>query len=62
VYSNPPDPVATGEALKFFGWAYKNGTQMASDLDYVPLPTPLIKQVQTTWKTAITAHGVPVWK
>jgi phosphate transport system substrate-binding protein len=62
VYGNPPDPVATGEALKFFGWAYKNGTQMASDLDYVPLPPALIKQVQTTWTTSISAKGVPVWK
>jgi phosphate transport system substrate-binding protein len=62
VYGNPPDPVATGEALKFFGWAYKNGTQMASDLDYVPLPAALIKQVQGTWKSAITANGAPIWK
>jgi phosphate transport system substrate-binding protein len=62
VYANPPDPAATGEALKFFGWAYKNGRQMASDLDYVPLPPALIAQVQTTWKTSITAHGAPVWK
>jgi phosphate transport system substrate-binding protein len=56
VYSNPPDPVATGAALKFFGWAYQNGTQMAADLDYVPLPAALIKQVQTTWKTSIAAR------
>jgi phosphate transport system substrate-binding protein len=62
VYGNPPDPVATGAALKFFGWAYQNGTQMASDLDYVPLPPALIKQVQTTWKTSITANGAPLWK
>ena len=62
VYANPPDAAATAEALKFFGWAYKNGTQMASDLDYVPLPPALIKQVQTTWKTSITANGAPVWK
>ena len=62
VYANPPDPVATGEALKFFAWAFKNGTQMAADLDYVPLPAALIKQVEDTWKTAIKANGAPVWK
>ncbi len=62
VYANPPDPKATGEALKFFDWAYKNGTQMASDLDYVPLPAALIKQVQTTWKSQIKAGGAPLWK
>ncbi|HEV2702892.1 MAG TPA: phosphate ABC transporter substrate-binding protein PstS [Steroidobacteraceae bacterium] len=58
VYANPPDAKATGEALTFFDWAYKNGTQMAADLDYVPLPAALIKQVQNTWKTQIKAS----WK
>jgi phosphate transport system substrate-binding protein len=58
VYADPPDAKATGEALKFFDWAYKNGTQMAADLDYVPLPAALIKQVQNTWKTQIKA----TWK
>ena len=62
VYASPPDPKATGEALKFFDWAYKNGTQMAADLDYVPLPAALIKQVRNTWKTQIMAGGAPVWK
>jgi phosphate transport system substrate-binding protein len=62
VYASPPDAAATGEALKFFAWAYKNGTQMAADLDYVPLPAALIKQVQTTWKSSIMANGAPVWK
>jgi len=57
VYSAPPDPVATGEALKFFDWAYKNGGQMAAELDYVPLPASLIKQVRATWKAEI--KGVP---
>jgi phosphate transport system substrate-binding protein len=62
LYANPPDPVATGEALKFFDWAYKSGTQMASDLDYVPLPATLIKQVRATWKASIIANGAPIWK
>ena len=26
---------------------------MAAELDYVPLPEPLIKQVRATWKTQI---------
>ena len=54
VYQVPSDPVATGEVLKFFGWAFKNGTDLAASLDYVPLPGSLIKQVQATWKTIKT--------
>jgi phosphate transport system substrate-binding protein len=53
VYSTPPDAAATGAALKFFDWAYKNGGKMASDLDYVPLPDSLIKEVRGTWKAQI---------
>jgi phosphate transport system substrate-binding protein len=57
VYANPPDPAATGAALKFFDWAYKNGAKMAADLDYVPLPDGLVKQVRDTWKTQIKGVG-----
>jgi phosphate transport system substrate-binding protein len=57
VYASPPDPAATGEALKFFNWAYSHGAQMAAELDYVPLPDGLIKQVRETWKAQI--KGVP---
>jgi phosphate transport system substrate-binding protein len=49
VYAVPPDAAATATALKFFDWAYKSGAQMATDLDYVPLPAPLIAQVRATW-------------
>jgi len=58
VYSTPPDAAATGEALKFFDWAYKNGAPMASELDYVPLPKALIEQIRATWKAEI--KGVTV--
>jgi phosphate transport system substrate-binding protein len=53
VYKEPPDPAATATALKFFDWAYKNGGSMAAELDYVPLPEKLVKQVRETWKTQI---------
>ena len=57
LYSTPPDPAATGAALKFFDWAFKNGAKMAADLDYVPLPDSLVSQIRNTWKTQI--KGVP---
>ncbi len=57
VYAVPPDAAATAEALKFFDWAYNNGAKMAAELDYVPLPDGLIRQVRTTWRTQI--NGAP---
>ena len=57
LYGVPRDVAATTEALKFFNWAYKSGSQMAAELDYVPLPESLIKQVRATWKAEI--KGIP---
>jgi phosphate transport system substrate-binding protein len=37
------------EVLKFFNWAYANGGKTASDLDYVPLPAPVIAMIQKSW-------------
>jgi phosphate transport system substrate-binding protein len=34
------------EAVKFFTWAFKNGDQMAKDLQYVPLPPAVAKLVE----------------
>jgi len=61
VYKQPSDPVAVGEALKFFAWAYQDGGAMAAELDYVPLPPSLIAEVKATWKSTITAAGHPVY-
>ena len=61
LYKEPPDPAAVKEALKFFAWAYKDGGQMAAELDYVPLPAALIGQVKKTWATQIKAGGQPLW-
>ena len=50
------------EVLKFFDWSYKNGNGMAVDLDYVPLPAPVIKMVQDSWKANIKdSSGKAVW-
>ena len=58
VYGTPPDAAATGQALKFFDWAFKNGVEAANALDYVPLPAGLIKQIESTWTTQVKAS----WK
>ena len=48
-----PDPAATAEALKFFGWAYKSGDKMAEELDYVPMPDSVVAEVEKMWATEI---------
>lgn len=46
MYKNPDDKAASQEVLKFFDWAFKNGKKAALDLDYVPLPDSLTKQIR----------------
>ncbi len=50
VPKNPPNPAAATEALKFFKWAFENGGKMAQDLDYIPLPQPVVGRSEAAWK------------
>ena len=50
MYKAPADKAASNEVLKFFDWAFKNGKQMALELEYVPLPDALTAQMrQRVW-------------
>jgi phosphate transport system substrate-binding protein len=50
MYKEPGDKAASQEVIKFFDWAFKSGKQMASELDYVPLPDALTNQIrQKVW-------------
>ena len=46
MYKEPADKKASQEVLKFFDWAFKNGKKDAVDLDYVPLPDALTRQIR----------------
>jgi phosphate transport system substrate-binding protein len=50
----------SAEALKFFQWAYKNGQKLAIDLDYVPMPAPVVTQIEATWAEIKDASGKSV--
>jgi len=49
VHRQPVDAAATGEALKFFDWAFKNGAKEAEALDYIPMPASVIGLIEKTW-------------
>ncbi|MGB8550843.1 MAG: phosphate ABC transporter substrate-binding protein PstS [Xanthobacteraceae bacterium] len=53
IYQQPQDPAAAAEALKFFAWAYAKGGKMAEELDYVPMPAPVVKAIQKVWVNEI---------
>jgi phosphate transport system substrate-binding protein len=47
------DAAMAKEVLKFFDWAYTNGSPMAAQLDYVPLPENVQNLIRKAWKTQI---------
>lgn len=53
VYKQQQDAAKGAEVLKFFNWAYKNGDQLTTGLDYASLPDSLVTQIQTAWKNNI---------
>ena len=47
MYKHPKNAAASASATKFFNWSLTKGQKQAVALDYVPLPAPLVKRVQT---------------
>ena len=47
MYKEPANKADSAEVLKFFDWAFKNGKQLALDLDYVPLPDKLTAEIRS---------------
>ena len=62
MYKNPKDPKASASALKFFAWCYAKGDKMAQALDYVAMPSNVVKDVEAYWKANIKdASGNPLF-
>ena len=54
-------PAQGTETLKFFDWAFKNGSQAANDLDYISLPDSVVSEIRTQWKSKVKdAAGKPI--
>jgi phosphate transport system substrate-binding protein len=41
------------ETLKFFDWAFKNGTSAADSLDYISLPESVVTEIKSQWKDKV---------
>ncbi len=46
--------------LRFFDWAYENGSKTALELDYVPMPPSVVKSVRAIWSEMRDSNGKPV--
>jgi phosphate transport system substrate-binding protein len=62
MHKNQVDTAKGKEVVKFFDWAYKNGGAMAADLDYVAMPSAVVKLVEDAWKVQLKdASGKAIW-
>jgi phosphate transport system substrate-binding protein len=55
-------PQQGAAVMKFFDWSFANGAKLAADLDYVPLPDSLTKQLNSAWAAQVKdAGGKVIW-
>ena len=63
MYKSQDKPERAQQVLDFFAWGYKNGDKLAMQLDYVPMPATVVKQIEAAWASEIKdSSGKPIWK
>ena len=50
---DPKDAARSANVRKFFDWAYKGGSAIATSLDYIPLPPAVQDAVRASWAAEI---------
>ncbi|WNJ89965.1 phosphate ABC transporter substrate-binding protein PstS [Bosea sp. 685] len=61
IHAKPEKPEEAQAALKFFDWAYKSGDELATGIDYVPLPGKVKDMVRAAWKGVVDNSGKPIF-
>ena len=58
---DPKDAARAANVMKFFDWAFTNGSKLAEDLEYIPLPKAVQDAVRAAWKSEVKGpDGKPV--
>lgn len=59
---DPKDATRSANVVKFFDWAYQHGDEIATGLEYIPLPEQVKASVKAAWHNQIKAQdGKPVF-
>ena len=63
MHGKQAQPERALEVMKFFDWAWRDGGDLASELDYVPLPQDVTDKIRGVWAEQIRAEdGSAIWK
>jgi phosphate transport system substrate-binding protein len=58
---DPKDTARSANVMKFFDWAFSNGNDIATSLEYIPLPDAVKASVRSAWRSEIKGpDGNPV--
>ena len=60
MHTKQDKPANATQVLKFFSWAYKNGDAAAGELNYVPMPKPVVAAIEKSWGDIKDGAGHPV--
>jgi phosphate transport system substrate-binding protein len=61
MYAKQEKPDVAKQVLDFFDWGYRSGGKLAEELDYVPMPSGVVRLVEETWTKMTGPSGQPVW-
>ena len=53
--TNPTDATRSANVRRFFDWAFTNGSQLATELEYIPLPESVHNAVRAAWRQSFGA-------
>jgi phosphate transport system substrate-binding protein len=59
--TNPTDTGKSAAVIKFFQWGFEHGNDIATNLQYVPLPEAVKAAVMSTVRAKVMANGKPVY-
>jgi phosphate transport system substrate-binding protein len=58
---NPSDADRSRAVMRFFDWAFHNGSTLAQELEYIPLPPAVHEAIRGAWRSEVKFNGQPVW-
>lgn len=59
IHTEPTAKESTKEVLKFFDWAFQNGTEIAQQSNYVSLDSNLVSSIKKSWKETFNFETLP---
>jgi len=55
--TDPKDATRSAAVIKFFDWGFGKGNQIATDLQYIPLPRSVQDAVRKAWQAEVKPNG-----